>query len=209
MNEWTRSITYFSIVAGAVLLSACDKSPAPPPVVPNKPSSEWTFVYSPNMPKTMKGNKFTYPDKDGVHYVLKSSVNNDEKLLDKTITLKFKLTGTGTPLPVPGSDEPPATVSVIIFRKGDNWQNRDHRWWFRQRANLTSVPGEYSIVAHVEAAEWGNVDGIPGDKRPGEFASTANNVGAYGFTFGGKSFAGHGQYAKQPVEFELLEWSIK
>jgi hypothetical protein len=198
------------VVALALSLISC-KSDAPPPAVQVEKSetskSGWAFYFSEGVTKIREDNGehyFVIPQSGHVNYVLRKSPSTS--IVGKRMTIRFSIIGDGSVAPV--SDELPATLSMIFQIKGDDWVNQDGRWWYITRADI-SKPGYYELSAEIRPELWSNVQGKHGDTRPDDFSDSANDVANIGFTFGGKSFAGHGVKANGAVRFQLHSFEIK
>lgn len=136
------------------------------------------------------------------HYVVKLS----PPLTDK-IVLSYSVTG-GGPLRALDGGSPP-TVSLIIWRSGDNLscqgEYQQYRYFSRQRGSLS--PGDYTLTVNIDPSNWTDCYGKPGTDFPARFQATIYNVWKIGFTFGGNS-AGHGVIAPQGgVQFTLKGFS--
>src|SRR5688572_26565602 len=52
----------------------------------------------------------------------------------------------------------PATVSIILQRKGDDWTMKPNRWWLPHIIPLTDS-GAYDITVRLDDPRWSPVDG--------------------------------------------------
>ncbi len=160
-------------------------------VIPMVPSA-WRIQYSMGLPNRAlldpPGWKFNFPPAGHVNYV------NVHILQDISAAKQVTITGhiEGGPF-VPVSDTPPATFSLYIQRQGDDLTGlgamADYRWWAPKNVLL---PGNFSIMAALDPAVWGNVLGQRGDTRLAGFRAALKHCANIGFTCGGYSFAGHG-----------------
>lgn len=176
------------------------KKPAagiPPATTP----STWTFMYGAN--ETGTPENFTFPSLDGVHYCMKSAAGYGVAI-GKTITFKFDLSGDGELKVADPNDAPPATVRLILQRRGDTLSQIDYRFWFDTKVNL--VNGQLQLVAPIDGDRWSNVNG---QKNAAGLQALINDIANVGFTFGGQSFAGHGIYCPVGMRaFKLIEYSV-
>ena len=199
-----------ALVAVAVV-AGCSKS-SPPPPAPQQQASctrdEWRVEHSPNMPRCV-GNSFKFPKQDGAHYFTRKA---DSIKQGSVITFRFTIAGPGTLVPTGKGDEPPATVSIHVTRKGTDITKEEHadwRWWSE---STTLTAGEHTIRAVVAPANhsWIQMRGQPASTRPQEFAKAFAEAGRIGFTFGGKFFRGHGVKANGgDVSITIHEFSVK
>ncbi len=135
-------------LALALLLAACNESSSPTPPVPPAPPvpfSEWDITYSTGTPPTMAkqpDGTFTVDipqDPGSIHYVTTTA-----PALGAAITLTFGIQGTGTVIPIPTADTPPAMIRLYMQRKGDNMSGQGqyefYRWWSSAHVAITN-PG--------------------------------------------------------------------
>ena len=176
-----------------------------------KPSKTgWRIEHSPGMPARPvpdgDGWGFTFPTNPAshVHYVQ----NFDPPHLEpgKSIMVRFRVSGQG--FTAQEWPDEPATVSLLIQRKGDDWTARgemaSYRWYTRAQVELTD--GEHIIVVPLEPAFWGDVYGGQGPSRFRAALKQADNVG---LVFGSPSGRGHGVYATGPARFTLLDFRVE
>lgn len=160
--------------------------------------------YSPGMPARPTpqgaGWYFDFPTEptSHVHYVQWFS----PPPLSGSIRVRLAVTGGGfVPQEYP---DRPALVSLIIQRRGDNWQadtnTVSYRWFSRQSQVLE--PGEYELTVPLDVSEWGDVYNVQDAAR---FAETLREVESIGLVFGSDGGRGHGVYATGPSRFTLLE----
>jgi hypothetical protein len=167
--------------------------------------------YSPGMPSqpTADGTgwRFTFPAKDGVHYV--TTPLSGSLVGRTTVKARFAITGTGRLVPTQGPR--PARVRLFLQRRGDTW-TADHefyRWWSVPSVELV-VPGEHELKAALLPEQWLSVLGKRGDDplAAGQFAAAIADLQAVGQTFGGM-FAGHGVYVVDGASrFTLMSYVI-
>jgi len=122
------------------------------------------------------------------------------------IEARFKLTGDGVE-PDEFKDGRPATVSLIIQRKGDNGsavgKYQSYRWYSTQQAELKA--GEFSLTANLRVDEWGDIyNGHDSDA----FASALKNFESVGFVLGSGGGRGHGVVTTQDARLTLLSFKV-
>ncbi len=164
-------------------------------------SCQWTVKYSKEMPPCF-ADTFTFPTKDGVHYVVRPS---HPLKLGQTITIRFSIEGTGRLVPTEGA--PPAKLRLLLQQKEDTLTaaEQDKRWW---SAPVDLIAGEHTLTAKIDPALWYQVFGQNGATRPERFKEAIEHLGNVGFTFGGV-FAGHGVFSETaPMTFVLKEFSV-
>lgn len=207
-------LAYVSLGFGTALLGysmfikAKGGSPA---YIPPKPTTTgWGFYYSPGMPQQMWDNGdgtfyFDFPSKDGVHYVYRSGSAQP----GQTISMTFKIEGTGTFMSSDANEGPPCRVRLYIQRANDNLSTEFYRWWAHATVDL--APGEFTLSAPLVVDQWGSVGGgLPQWTDPATgFAQCLANLQNIGFTFGGQWFAGHGVYVSNGnMRFTLKSYTI-
>ncbi len=199
-------------------LTACNEkssAPTPPPIPAPAPLSQWTISFSEGTPPTMTkvGTDYTTPiplAPGSIHYV----TANPPPMAGK-IVLSFEIQGTGTVIPKPTTDNPPAKIKLFLWRKGDPMTGQGpyefYRWWSVASLDITQ-PGGYQLTAPLDPAQWTSVFGRSGtDPLAGNyFAQALSDLAAVGFTFGGASFAGHGdQSSGSQMTFVLHSYEVK
>lgn len=193
------SIGFLTYTLYGAKFAAAPKA-SPYPTTTPLPTTQWTFMYSGRM--TGDPANFTFPNFDGVHYCLKGAVGSGIAI-GKTITFRFELAGDGDLKVADPTDTAPATVRLILQRKGDNLTQADYRFWYG-RTNLEN--GIHTMTAPIDPQQWTNVYGAV---SPAGFQALIGDLMNYGFTFGGQSFAGHGVYCPTGTRtFKLLEYSV-
>jgi hypothetical protein len=182
-----------------LFLTACGggNNPSPPP----SPSSGWTFEYSSNVSNPC--SDFDFPSRDGAHYCVNGAV---KPKAGQTITMSFTISGSGTLAVVDPNDTLPATIHLFMQRAGDDLscigQFQQYRYWAAR--TVLAGPNTYTVTAPVTPSQWTDCYGKPGSDLPAQFQAVLNNLSGVGYTFGGKSFAGHGVYATGgSVHFKL------
>lgn len=184
----------------ALLLAACNDDNPAPPAPPSY--SYWTFVYSSNVSGAC--DDFDFPQQDGAHYCVKAL----HASLGQSITMSFTITGDGTLVP-PG-DSPPGTTRLFLWRRGDNMtgagQYQQYRYWSTS-TNLS--PGSHTVTISLSPENWTDVYGQSGSANPGAFSAALSDLQGIGYTFGGRDFAGHGDYAQGVVHFHLDQYMVQ
>lgn len=103
----------------------------------------------------------------------------------------------------------PASVYLMLQRRGDDMQSQDGRWWSGQtpvEQNGTTV----TISVPLQAAYWTNVEGVSGSARADGFNSALANLGHIGMTFSGGCTAGHGlSVTGGKARFTLVSYAVK
>ena len=178
-----------------------------------KPSAHakrgWCIEWSPGMPSRPvpdgDGWGFTFPTNPAshVHYVQNFDPPNLEP--GKSIRVRFRVSGQG--FTAQEWPDEPATVSLLIQRKGDDWTARGkmagHRWYSAQQVTLAE--GEHTMTVPLDVAHWGDVFG---GKAPVLFSEALRHADNVGLVFGSPSGRGHGVYATGPATFTLLEFGV-
>lgn len=170
----------------------------------------WRICYSPGMPKTPKktgsGWYFDFPTdpKRHVHYV--QWFKPPPLPLGRTLYAKFAVTGSGfIAQQYPAN---PASVTLLIQRKGDNGSAEGKYESYRMYSNTMQVlaAGTFELEILLDSSAWG---GVYGGHDPAQFAATLQNVGSIGLVFGSAGGRGHGVYATQPSRFTLTEFGVR
>lgn len=169
----------------------------------------WRIEHSPGMPARPvpdgDGWGFTFPTNPAshVHYVQ----NFDPPHLEpgKSIRVRFRVSGQG--FTAQEWPDEPATVSLLIQRKGDDWTARgemaSYRWYSTQQVRLAE--GEHTMTAQLSPAQWIGVHRSQDQARFYEALRKADNIG---LVFGSPSGRGHGVYAAGPATFTLLSYEV-
>ena len=169
--------------------------------------SGWRIEHSPGMPDRPvpdgDGWGFTFPANPAshVHYVQ----NFDPPNLAGQLRVRFRVTGSGFVAQEHPSE--PATVSLLIQRKGDDWTARGemaaYRWYSKEQVKL--VEGEHSMDVPLFPEQWG---GVYGGQPAALFYEALRNADNIGLVFGSPSGRGHGVYATTPATFTLLSYEV-
>ena len=102
----------------------------------------------------------------------------------------------------------PASVHLLIQRRGDDLTREFYRWWSNPLAILLEE-GEHTILVPLTPDQWSSVDGKTGDAAPEEFADALREADRVGMTFGGGCFFGHGVVVSgRDATFALQRFTI-
>mgnify|MGYP001211623105 CR=1 FL=1 len=97
----------------------------------------------------------------------------------------------------------PATVTMIIQRRGDNGsavgEYQSYRWYSKEMVKL--MPGTYSLKIPLDVAHWGDIYNGHDDAL---FQKACQNVESIGLVFGSAGGRGHGVCATARCTFTLL-----
>ena len=145
------------------------------------------------------GWEFYYGSSSEPHYIIKQVSS-----LPESIRIKYRIDGSGVQALDGGT---PATVSLILWRKGDPMtclaEYQQYRYFGHPRMSLEPGVREYEIK--LDPANWTDCYGKPGTDFPDRFKGTVDNIWKIGFGFGGYS-AGHGVWSTGAI-FTLLEFT--
>ena len=107
----------------------------------------------------------------------------------------------------------PATVSLYLQRRGDNWSGRGPYQFYRWFAPPSTVkriqPGVHEMTVSLNDGRW---LGVSGGRRAQDnraaFAAALARTDRVGLLFGSSSRRGHGVYATGPARFTLVSFRI-
>ena len=139
-----------------------------------------------NMPAepTMQGAGWflDFPANGSVNYVQRFN----GPPLGTSLTLRYRFEGG----PVYGAEQPsePATISLMLQRKGDDWIRPGYRWWSQM---IPLVPGEHEVTVPLTVEHWGDMLDVP-DARA--FAASLRDLDNIGVTFGSAAAPTHGAF---------------
>lgn len=106
----------------------------------------------------------------------------------------------------------PATVSLFLQRRDDNWSARRQYEYFRWYAPPATVrevaPGQYEISVSLEDPDWVSVLGKSAGSNPAAFRDALADTASVGLVFGSSGARGHGVYATEPARFTLIDFRI-
>jgi hypothetical protein len=152
---------------------------------PTPSPGQWATAFG---EKAIIGTTFNMPGPPGIHYVYTPAKS---LAIGKTMTLTYTLTGNATFKPSDASDINPPTISLFIWRAGDNLTCAGTYAGYRQflvaRSNLQF--GTHTVSAVIEPANW---TGCYGGEVASAFTEAVANAAYMGFTLSGQYFAGHG-----------------
>jgi hypothetical protein len=205
------AVTRLGLAAAlAIALGACGaESPVSPngTAVPgslNMNASDWTFEYSPNMPRhphrAAGGWQFDFPTREGVGYL---TTSQRPASVSDSISAKISIDTVGDPFfefRTEASNTCPghATVRLYFQRRGDDMTGAGgfefYRWWSNPVAYELGS-GSVDLVGDLgDPSRWTSVFGRSGAGHESSFHAALADLGAVGFTFGGGCFFGHGVY---------------
>lgn len=169
------------------------------------PKRGWRITYSPGMPgqPTPRGAgwAFSFPTIPTAHVHYVQRFDPPQLQAGAVLVARFRVTG-GAFVPQE-SPTSPATVSLIIQRKGDDWsavgKMASYRWYSGVMTEL--VAGEHTLSVPIDAQSFGDVYG---GHDAAAFAEALANVESIGLVFGSAGGRGHGVYAQVPSRFELI-----
>lgn len=197
----TAAIAILAAIALAALVVSRRKRKDDPAQTPRG----WLIRWSPGMPERPvaqgAGWYFDFPTdpQSHVHYV--QNFTPPPIVPGATLVARFRVEGTGRFVPQEFPDRP-ATVSLLIQRRGDNWgaqgEFASYRWYSAQTVELRE--GEFTIEARLTADNWGDVYGA---HDPLLFEKALADVENIGLVFGSAGGRGHGVYATSSSRFVL------
>ena len=203
-----------AVVALIILAAGAKKKKKPKPVA----GQDWRIGpiirganYSPGMPSrpTMQGAGwyFDFPTIPTSHVHYLQWFNPPSLVGKREIVIRFTVTGGGF-VPKEFPDGRPATVSLMIQRKGDDWsaigKYQSYRWFSSGALNLAA--GEFELVAPLDANAWGDVYNA---KNAQTFAESLREVDNIAVLFGSNGGRGHGVYASEPSRFTLTSIEVR
>jgi hypothetical protein len=176
---------------------------------PSMRAAAWDIQFSPGMPEHPTdedaGWAFVFPRYDGplpcrdrhaddcpsVHYL-----TTEAGVLPAggAVTLEVEIVGAAEfryRLEAGNTCDAPASVRLLIQRRGDDFTREFYRWWSNPEA-IVLAPGRHAITVPLAPDQWSNVLGKKGDAAPEEFRLALVDAGRVGMTFGGGCFFGHG-----------------
>lgn len=188
------------LIALALLLTSCGGGGggSPAPVSQPLPNS-WVGLYG-TAPVNPDGS-LTFGEP---HYVVKAAPPLAQ---GQTITIKFRVDGTGTLVPSDGGSKQ-ALLRLFLWERGDNLScagaYQEFRIWSGGVPLIPGQAGSLSVV--IDPANWTDCYGQHPNAQA--FAMLLANAYAVGYTFGG-SFAGHGvDVTNGTATFTLLSFTI-
>lgn len=113
--------------------------------------------------------------------------------IGRTIELNYTITGDGD-LATP-EDNPPAQITLLLWRSGDDFsgknEKQNYRLWCGGLARGQLTPGDH-IMRCAISQNWTGVNGRRVGEFPGALQDVLNNASSIGFTCGGRDFFGKG-----------------
>lgn len=179
------------------------QSESPAVSVADTSPAAWSFQFSPHAPQLVpfgSGFQFSFPDQDGVHYL----VTNQRPAVPLTLLTTATIETTGAPVfdyhtnPNNTCDSP-ATFRLYFQRRGDilsgQGQYEFYRWWNVRAGFAPLARGTHTLLGDLtNPADWISIYGKKGTETPEAFRDAVNDIGAMGVTFGGGCFFGHGVF---------------
>lgn len=196
------------------------------PALGAPPASGWEIGpiirgknYSVGMPlrpaPAREGWSFDFPassrDAGHVHYVTFDPGSLTGK---RRIVVRYRVDAApGTRFVPQENPELPATVSLFVQRRGDNWTARgayDFFRWYAPSATVRQLaPGTHEMTVSLRDPDWGSVYGKPAAANSAAFDSALANASRVGLVFGSDAGRGHGVFATAPARFTLLDFRIE
>lgn len=176
--------------------------------------------YSVGMPRqvtpTRTGWKFAFPESQrGDRHVNAVTLRTGPLDRKSRITIRYRIDAARGTQFVP-QEEPgvPATVSLFLQRRGDNWSARGkygfYRWYAPIHAVQQIAPGVHQMSVSLTDMGWTNVVGsIPARSVPEAYRAALSDAYQIGLVFGTTTSRGHGVYATGPATFELLSFKLE
>jgi hypothetical protein len=217
----------FSVCAQALPYSS--HTEAAPPATDWQPSlraEAWDFRFSPGMPQhptqADEGWTFSFPRYEGrlpcrdhvapdcpsVHYLLTKAGGS---LAGRSFRMTIEISGSAefrSKLEPTNICERPASVRLLVERRGDDLTKEFYRWWSNPQAIILAT-GQHSITVPLTPDQWSSVLGKKGSAAPLEFAEALRGVDKVGMTFGGGCFFGHGvNVSGGEATFTLKDFAI-
>lgn len=154
---------------------------------------------------------FAFPSRGGeVHYVT-TKVNS---LSDASrIHIRYRIEARpGSKFIASEHPDRPATLSLYLQRRGDNWSAKGryetYRWYVVGHKMLPLVPGTHEVTVDLKN-DWTAVMGTTSKSNPAAFRDALANADEVGFVFGSAGGRGHGVYSTGPATFTLLDFDIR
>ncbi len=157
--------------------------------------------------------QFPYPTGEAgtVHYL---TYANGPLTGKRRIVMRYRINAArGVRFIAQENPDQPATISLFLQRRGDNWsavgRYADYRWYAPTAKMGPVAVGTFEIVNRLDDPDWISVMGQRASERGTGFASLLDNADRIGFTFGSSIARGHGVYATGPAGFTLLEFKVE
>ena len=194
--------------------------PGSGPVTLSLKAGHWTFYtgggYATSL-KTVDGALTVpfpvHPATVGVLNYLFTQSGPSRLTTAQTVEASWTITTTGLPV-FHWDDGQPANCNMPPMATLFFWSNRlgegeFDRWWaYADTATLGG--GSFSRAVPLDPTRWFSVYGVHGDAAPTAFATALANVSAFGVTFGGGCYYGHGVYTTGgAAAFALTRYEIR
>ncbi|WP_305096526.1 hypothetical protein [Croceibacterium aestuarii] len=129
------------------------------------------------------------------------------------VTLRYRIDiAPGTRFIADEARDEPATVSLYLQRRGDNWSARgayaSYRWYVPPRGVIPLSPGEHNVTIRFDEA-WTNVHGQSNRDDPAGYATALRETSRIGIAFGSAALRSHGVFATGAATFTLLHLGIR
>jgi hypothetical protein len=131
----------------------------------------------------------------------------------RQITLRYRIEAPrGTRFVADETPNQPATVSLYLQQRGDNWSGTgrwaSYRWYVPVAAVMPLASGERTVTVRLDDI-WTDVNGRPNTENPSGFAAALANTSQIGIAFGSSSRRSHGVYTYGPARFTLLGLDVR
>jgi hypothetical protein len=148
-------------------------------------------------------------DPGSVHYVTFRHGSLEGK---RRIVLRYRVE-TARGVRILASTDPSAAgiITPYFQRAGDNWSARgrfESYRWYGSFATKTLTPGEYEIVAPLNA-NWTAVMTSSAATNPQGFEAAVAEADQVGFVLGGANGYGHGVFATGPARLVVTEFRVE
>lgn len=144
-----------------------------------------------------------------VHYVTFRHGSLEGK---RRVVLRYRLEAApGTRIVASTVPSMPGLITPYFQRAGDNWSGRgrfETYRWYATFATQTLTPGEYEIVAPLDA-RWTAVQTSSAESAPQAFQGAIANADKVGFVLGGGDGYGHGVHATGPARLVVTDFRIE
>ena len=108
--------------------------------------------------------------------------------------------------------ERPATISLYLQRRGDNWTARGrfdrYRWYAPAQSVAVLTPGEHEMIVDLGDPAWRSVMGTAASADPRGFAEALADTDRIGIVLGNIKRRGHGVYATGPSRLTITGFEI-
>ena len=199
---------YLSLI---VLVSACSifgGASSSSSTIPTPDAGQWVD-FGRNEP-TISSGAFTFPGPSGVagYFYTKPPATI---AWGQTVTLVYSIVGSTPEWGVSdAADVPPATMHLLLWRRGDdlscNGVMASYRFWAPSGVTL-KLGDNQTLSSVLDPSAWTN---CYGEHDTSGFAGALENAMGIGFTFGGQSFFGHGVYlSRGGATFKVNSFTVR